>query len=167
MGGGVKRKRRTGRLRASVQAAWGLSPRASKGPRPGLSLPQIVASAMAIASSEDLAAVSMSRVAADLGVATMSLYRYVGAKDELLTLMMDAALQGLPEAVSPGEHWRPALARWARANLAALRQHPWVVRIPVGGPPSCPTRWRGSSEASGVFAARHCPSPRSCRHSCW
>ena len=140
MGGGVKRKRRTGRLPASVQAAWGLHPRPAKGPRPGLSLPQIVAAAMTIASSEDLAAVSMSRVAAELGVATMSLYRYVGAKDELLALMMDAALHDLPEAASPAEHWRPALARWARANLAVLHRHPWVVRIPVGGPPIMPNQ---------------------------
>ena len=146
------------------------SPRRDRGPRPGLSLPQIVAaSAMAIASSDDLAAVSMSRVAAELGVATMSLYRYVAAKDELLTLMMDAAFyRAFPEAA---DAWR-ALAAAAgavpalRRNLAALRQHPWVVRIPV---------WRTPDHAQpgGVVrarprvssAARRLSGPQtSCRH---
>ena len=49
----------------------------------------------------------MARVAQELGVGTMSLYRYVAAKDELLTLMVDAAL-GAP--ARPGQH-RRGLAR--------------------------------------------------------
>ena len=54
----------------------------------------------------------MSRVARELGVGTMSLYRYVAAKRELLTLMVDAGLGSPPEAVA-GEDWRAGLARWA------------------------------------------------------
>jgi hypothetical protein len=68
----------------------------------------------------------------------MSLYRYVGAKEELLALMMDAVFEAPPEARAPREGWRRALSRWARAHLAVLERHPWVVRIPLSAPPLLP-----------------------------
>src|SRR5215468_2656297 len=83
-------------LPASVAAAWGVRDRPHKGPKPGLSLERIVAAAVQVADAEGLAAVSMSRVAAELGTAPMSLYRYVTAKDELLALMLDAAYGPAP-----------------------------------------------------------------------
>ena len=64
-------------LPATIAAAWGLRARPGKGPKPGLSLERIVAAAIRVATADGLAAVSMSRVAAELGAATMSLYRYV------------------------------------------------------------------------------------------
>jgi AcrR family transcriptional regulator len=127
-------------LPASIEQAWGVRQRPSKGPKRGLSLERIVDAAVRIAGSDGLAAVSMSRVAADLGAATMSLYRYVAAKEELLALMLDAATGTPPEVPSPGEDWRAGLARWAYAERAALRQHPWVVRIPISGPPATPNQ---------------------------
>src|SRR3979490_2569423 len=77
-------------LPASIEAAWGLRDRTHKGPKPGLSLGRIVEAGVKVAESEGLAAVSMSRIAAQLGSAPMSLYRYVSAKDELLALMVDS-----------------------------------------------------------------------------
>src|SRR5262249_13348359 len=88
-------------LPASVAAAWGIRDRPHKGPKPGLSLERIVAAAVQVADAEGLAAVSMSRVAAELGTAPMSLYRYVAAKDELLALMFDAAYG--PSPTGPGD----------------------------------------------------------------
>ena len=73
-------------LPRALEVAWGGGVRAGKGPRPGLTLAKIVEAGVRIAASEGLAAVSMSRVASEVGAATMSLYRYVGAKDELLAL---------------------------------------------------------------------------------
>ena len=55
-------------LPASIEAAWGLRQRPTKGPKRGLSLERIVEAAMKIAASDGLAAVSMGRVAADLEV---------------------------------------------------------------------------------------------------
>ncbi|MFC0509272.1 TetR/AcrR family transcriptional regulator [Micromonospora costi] len=125
-------------LPPAIEAAWGLRERASKGPRPGLTLAGIVAAGVAVADAEGLAAVSMSRVAKELGAATMALYRYVGAKDELLTLMVDAAYGESPRASGQGPDWRAALRRWAWAERAALHRHPWVVRVPISGPPLTP-----------------------------
>jgi AcrR family transcriptional regulator len=127
-------------LPASIEAAWGLRARPTKGPRPGLSLERIVEAAMRIAAADGLAAVSMGRVAADLGVSTMALYRYVAAKDELLALMVDATAASVPAAPAPGESWREGLSRWAWAELAIHRRHPWGLRIPISGPPATPNQ---------------------------
>jgi AcrR family transcriptional regulator len=127
-------------LPASIEAAWGLRARSNKGPKRGLSLERIVQAAMRIAAADGLAAVSMGRVAADLGVSTMALYRYVAAKDELLALMVDATAASPPAAPAPGESWRDGLARWAWAELAIHRRHPWGLRIPISGPPATPNQ---------------------------
>src|SRR5262249_36790479 len=129
-------------LPASVAAAWGIRDRPHKGPKPGLSLERIVAAAVQVADAEGLAAVSMSRVAAELGAAPMSLYRHVSAKDELLTLMLDAAYgpypaQPQPEA-GPETGWRAGRARGARAMRAAAQPHPRVLHIPIRGLPTLP-----------------------------
>ncbi len=124
-------------LPAAVAAAWGVRAHPGKGPKPGLSLDRIVAAAVKIASRDGLDAVSMSRVAAELGASTMSLYRYVNAKDELVKLMIDAAW-GPPPEDEPGVGWRAALFRWAWGMRTAFRRHPWAARVPVSGLPVLP-----------------------------
>src|SRR5262245_35900157 len=106
-----------GGLPASIAAAWGLRERPNKGPRPALSLQRIVAAAVRVAAADGLQAVSMGRVASELGVSTMSLYRYVGAKEELLALMADLTFEAPPARRGPEESWRDGLARWARTEL--------------------------------------------------
>ena len=91
----------------------------------GLGTPAIVAAGIAVADTEGLAALSMRRVAAELGAAPMSLYRHVRDKDELLMAMMDAAISevALPE---PPPSWRDGLEAAARAMWATFRRHPWL-----------------------------------------
>jgi AcrR family transcriptional regulator len=121
-----------------IAAAWGLRERPTKGPKRGLSLAEIVAAGVKIAAADGLAAVSMARVAAEVGASTMSLYRYVRAKDELLALMVDAAY-GQPPGTDPtAKPWRDGLVQFARAERAALLAHPWVMQIPLTGPPVTP-----------------------------
>ncbi|MGA4958350.1 TetR/AcrR family transcriptional regulator [Streptomyces lavendulocolor] len=125
-------------LSASLEAAWGLRERPGKGPRPGLSLERIVDAAVGLAAAEGLGAVSMGRVAKELGASTMSLYRYVGAKDELYVLMLDRAIGAPPPPPAPGTGWREALATWAWQQRDALRRNLWMLRVPVSGPPITP-----------------------------
>jgi AcrR family transcriptional regulator len=127
-------------LPASVAAAWGLREGTIRRRAHGLSLERIVAAGIRIATSDGLAAVSMNRVASELGAAPMSLYRHLTAKDELLAHMVDTALAEVPPATVPGDPWRTGLARWASAYLVVLRRHPWLVRIPIGGPPAMPNQ---------------------------
>ncbi|MEV4948235.1 TetR/AcrR family transcriptional regulator [Streptomyces sp. NPDC053755] len=125
-------------LPASIEAAWGLRERPSKGPKPGLTLDRIVATAVRVAAAEGLDAVSMGRIAKELGVSPMSLYRYVGAKSELYVLMTDAATGAPPEVFPPGTPWREAMEAWARAMRDLYRRNLWMVRVPVSGPPATP-----------------------------
>jgi AcrR family transcriptional regulator len=112
----------------SVQLLWGAPARPSRGPKPAMSLERIVATAVAIADAEGLAAVSMQRVASELGFTTMSLYRYVPGKNELVDLMMDKVV-GEPPALHeiPGG-WRPQLERWAHLTYAGFHAHPWFLQ---------------------------------------
>jgi AcrR family transcriptional regulator len=127
-------------LPASIEEAWGVRRRPRKGPKPGLDLDRIVSAAVKVAASEGIAAVSMSRVATELGSSAMSLYRYVAAKDELLALMVDAAFDE-PVAPAPeGEDWRAGMNRWAWTYHDALRRHPWVLHVPIAGPPVMPNQ---------------------------
>jgi AcrR family transcriptional regulator len=120
-----------------LAAAWGLPRRRQRGPRPGLDVERIVGAAVRLAAGEGLAAVSMNRVARELDSAAMALYRYVAGKEELLALMVDAAV-GPPPMPEPGEPWRAALERQARAYHAELQRHPWVLHVPISGPPATP-----------------------------
>jgi len=124
-------------LPAAIASAWGVRAHPGKGPKPGLRLERIVAAAVKIASRDGLDAVSMSRVATELGASTMSLYRYVNAKDELVKLMIDAAW-GPPPDDEPGVGWRAALSRWAWGMRTAFQRHPWAARVPITGLPVLP-----------------------------
>jgi AcrR family transcriptional regulator len=123
-----------------LAAAWGLRRRPGKGPKRGLTLEQIVAAGVRVAAADGLAAVSMARVAAELGAGTMALYRYVGAKSELVNLMVDAAFGPPPPPPETATTWRPALSHWAWAQLAAMRASLWAVLAPLSGPPATPNQ---------------------------
>jgi len=124
----------------SVAAAWRGREPGMRGRRAGLSLPTIVEAGLRVAVADGLGGLSMSRVASELGAATMSLYRHVSAKDELLAHMVDAAFAAPPPAPEPDEAWRTGLTRWASAHLAVLRRHRWLVRVPISGPPLMPNQ---------------------------
>jgi AcrR family transcriptional regulator len=97
---------------------------------PGHSRARIAAAAMEIADTEGFEAVSMRRVAQQLGAGTMTLYHYVANKDELVTLMMDAAMgEVLVPAEELASEWRPAMAQIAISTLASLRKHRWTLDL--------------------------------------
>src|SRR5262245_60943816 len=105
-------------LPPGVQLLWGLREPGRRGPKPSLTLDEIVAAAIEVADAEGLAAVSMARVAKQVGSSTMALYRYVANKDELLLLMSDIGIDDppvLPDAARGPEGWRKGLELWADA----------------------------------------------------
>jgi AcrR family transcriptional regulator len=123
-------------LPPALEAAWGLRDQPRKGPKPGLTLSRIVEAAIGLADRDGLEAVSMARVAAELGAAPMSLYRHVASKDDLLELMTDTAWGPPPDSASGT--WRDKLAAWARAMRGSMYRHPWALRVPVSGLPVYP-----------------------------
>jgi AcrR family transcriptional regulator len=76
-------------LPRGIALAWGIAADPQRGPKRELSVEKIVDAAIEIADADGLGAVSMSSVANRLGYTTMSLYRYVSAKDDLIVLMND------------------------------------------------------------------------------
>jgi AcrR family transcriptional regulator len=114
-----------GRPAAGTRAFPAGSRRPASGPTPASE--RIVATAIEVADSSGLAGLSMRRVAAELGVATMSLYRHVADKDDLLLRMMDAVFGQFPlPADLPGD-WRPRLETAARMLWSMFRRHPWLA----------------------------------------
>ncbi|MFI5563686.1 TetR/AcrR family transcriptional regulator [Amycolatopsis japonica] len=107
----------------AIELLWG----SSEPERPGLSLGRIVAAAIEVADAEGLASLSMRKVAERFGTTTMSLYRYVPGKAELVELMRDAVYGEFPMESSDGLGWRVGLERWARLAWERYHRHPWLV----------------------------------------
>jgi AcrR family transcriptional regulator len=141
-------------LPPGIELAWGRQTRATRGPKPALTLTQIVDEAIAIASTEGLGALSMARVAKSLGTGTMSLYRYVESKDDLLTLMVDTGL-GRPIPRAKNETWRDGLTRWARGVYGRYLANPWSLQVPITGPPLGPNNVAWLEDALSSLTDTH------------
>jgi AcrR family transcriptional regulator len=105
--------------------------------RPGYTREQIAQTAIAIADAEGFEAVSMRRIAGELGSGTMTLYHYVRGKDELIALVSDAIMGEIliPDDELP-DGWREGLAELARRTREIFRRHPWIVEHMGEGDPS-------------------------------
>jgi DNA-binding transcriptional regulator YhcF (GntR family) len=90
---------------------------------------RIVRAAIAIADAEGLAMLSMRRVATDLGVATMSLYRHVPGKEELTLLMADTVFTEEPFPAQPPPGWRERLELAGQMMWRVFRRHPWAAEV--------------------------------------
>jgi len=125
-------------LPPGLDLLWGRRERGKRGPRPGLSAEAIVDAAVRIADAEGLEAISMARVASELGFTTMSLYRYVDSKDELLQLMFNASAFGADSIVLEGDDWRSRLRSWSIIQRDMLDLHPWITQMRMAAPPLAP-----------------------------
>jgi DNA-binding transcriptional regulator YhcF (GntR family) len=98
-------------------------------PEQELSVDRIVRTAIDIADTEGLSALSMRGVAARLGVAAMSPYRYVPSKDDLILLMADTAFGEESYPANAPEEWRSRIELGARTLWTLYRRHPWLAQI--------------------------------------
>ena len=138
-------------LPRAVALAWGVAANPQRGPKRELSIERIVDAAIAIADEQGLGAVSMSSVASALGFTTMSLYRYVTAKDDLILLMQEAGI-GLPSAsIAEAPDWRSGIIRWARETQEHYDAHPWLLDIPILGTPNTPNNLAWMDAALAVL----------------
>lgn len=96
----------------------------------GLSRARIVEEAIALADTAGAGGLTMRMVATRLGVGTMSLYRYVSGREELIDLMTDAAFAERPlPAIDERAEWRGLLEFSARQELEIYRRHPWAPQL--------------------------------------
>ena len=124
--------------RAGVPVSiWDVPEYGGRGPRPRHSRAAIAAAAVSLADAEGIDAVTMRRIAAGLGMGTMSLYNYVPSKEHLVQLMIDH-VSGEYEYADPPSGARAAILDLARQGRDITRRHPWLPRVlqrpPVIGP---------------------------------
>ncbi len=125
--------------------------RAARGPKPAHSRAEIAHVCVHVADADGLDAVSMRRVAAELGTGTTSVYRYVASKEDLFDLMVDLVLGSAP-LPEPTGYWPDdlrALASWQRERIL---RHPWMAELsgrPAVGPHGLAVQERGLRALDG------------------
>ncbi|MEU7035879.1 TetR/AcrR family transcriptional regulator C-terminal domain-containing protein [Streptomyces sp. NPDC046237] len=118
---------------AEPEVIWARPERAGRGPKPAYTRADIVAAAIRIADADGIDALSMRRIAADIGCGTMSLYNYVPRKEDLYELMVDAVSGEYDLPDPPSGDWRADMLQVAREARGILRRHPWVIRLMTTG----------------------------------
>jgi AcrR family transcriptional regulator len=111
----------------SVRLLWEPDAQVTREPKAALSRARVVEAAIKVADAEGIGALTMRRVAETLGFTTMSLYRHVPGKSELLDLMVDA-VWGETEHTPKGP-WRAGLEFYARQLWSMYRAHPWLLQL--------------------------------------
>jgi AcrR family transcriptional regulator len=137
---------------------WQRAPdRPSRRRREPISRDAIVTAAIGLLDREGLAALSMRRLAEELGTGAASLYWHVGSKDGLLDLVMDEIIgEGKVPDPDPG-HWREQLKQVARDQRAASLRHPWLVRVSIGRIPMGPNALRYTERILAILRAGGLP----------
>ena len=116
----------------------------------GLSRAEIVSTAIAVADAEGPDAISMRRIARELDAGAMSLYWYLGSKEELLDLMLES-IEAEIEPPEPSGDWRADLRAFARRTRAAMSRHRWALEFIGSRPPSGPNDARNLERLLSLF----------------
>jgi AcrR family transcriptional regulator len=137
---------------------WQRAPdRQARRRREPISRDAIVTAAVQLLDREGLAALSMRRLAEELGTGAASLYWHVGSKDGLLDLVLDQVIaEGKIPDPDP-EHWQEQVKQVARDQRAASLRHPWVVRVSIGRIPMGPNALRYSERILAILRAGGLP----------
>ena len=117
-----------------------------------LSREQVAAAALELVDRHGLEALSMRRLAEELGVGTMTLYGYFRSKDELLDAVMDAAATGTPAVPREGS-WREQARALAISWRANLERHPSIVQVRLQRPLLRATQFRITEQAIAILRA--------------
>lgn len=126
----------------SIDRLWGDAEPGRRGPKPRYSVDEVVSAAIAVADAEGLAAISVRRIAIELGVSAMSIYTYVPSKAELVELMFDRVLGETEGDLSAAQGWREALTEVARERWRMTERHPWMLDLAMHRPPLGPNLLR-------------------------
>jgi AcrR family transcriptional regulator len=133
------------------------TPRKTAQRRSPLSREAIVAAALKILRAESIDAVSMRRVAADLGTGAASLYAHVANKDELLELVFDEVSGEIPLPEPDPARWREQLRRLWTDSHAALARNGDIARVVLGRVPMGPNALRVAERTLEILRAGEVP----------
>lgn len=135
----------------SIDLLWGDAEPGRRGPKPRHSVDKVVEAAIAVADAEGLTAISVRRIALELGVSAMSIYTYVPSKAELVELMFDRVLGEMAAPPSADVGWREALTDVARERWRMSERHPWMLDLAMHRPPLGPNLVRRHESALGAL----------------
>ncbi len=93
-----------------------------------LSKERVLDAAVALADAQGVEGLSMRKLAQELGVVPMALYKHVANKDELLDGMVDLVV-GEIDPPAGGTDWKAAMRRRVLSARGALLRHPWASRV--------------------------------------
>jgi AcrR family transcriptional regulator len=96
--------------------------------REPLTKERILRSAVALADDGGVDPLSMRRIAEDLGVVPMALYKHVANKDEMLDGMVDVVIDEIDPPLE-GADWKTAIRQRVLSARRALLRHPWASRV--------------------------------------
>ena len=107
---------------------------AGRGPAPSRTRNEIAGAAIAIADAEGIEAVTMRRLANQLGIGTTSLYGYVRGKEELYDLMLDSVAAEHNIGSPPNGDWRSVVCAYAQQLRRSMHRHPWTATLAAARP---------------------------------
>ncbi|AGZ46050.1 TetR/AcrR family transcriptional regulator [Actinoplanes friuliensis] len=125
-----------------------------------LSRERIVDAAAALVDAEGLDAVSVRRLATELGVAGPSLYNHFATKAEILDAVADAVVAQVDVSYFGTHDWSEALRLWAHSYHAVLSAHPNIVPVLAHGPGRRPAALAMADTVYGGLIAAGWPPAR-------
>jgi AcrR family transcriptional regulator len=133
------------------------TPRKAAAPRRALSREVIVATALDVLRAEGVDAVSMRRVASELGTGPASLYAHVAGKDELLDLLYDEVVGTIPLFEPDPARWREQVTQLWIDSRDALARAGDIARYSLGRVPMGPNALRIAELTMSVLRAGGVP----------
>ncbi|MGH9588358.1 MAG: TetR/AcrR family transcriptional regulator [Acidobacteriaceae bacterium] len=124
---GDSKRTMPGKKSTGAKLAWARKPAPTHGPKPSLSADHITRVAIRLVDREGLAALTMQRLAREVGLTTMALYRYFPGKADVVARMIDSAVDPPFHFGRPSSPWNKRLKEWARRCLAIYKVHPWFL----------------------------------------
>jgi AcrR family transcriptional regulator len=120
--------------------------------REPLSREKVLRAAVALADQGGVESLSMRKLALELGVVPMALYKHVASKDELLDGMLDVVVDEIDPAASDVD-WRSAVRQRILSARRALLRHPWASRVMESRTEATPTVLAYMDSMIGMFRA--------------
>jgi AcrR family transcriptional regulator len=124
----------------------------SEPPRVPLSRERVLDAAVALADKGGVDALSMRKIAQELGVVPMALYKHVSSKDELLDGMVDVVVGEIDPPAS-GTDWKTTIRQRVLSARRALLRHPWASRVIESRANPTPTVLAYMDSMIGIFRA--------------
>jgi AcrR family transcriptional regulator len=141
---------------APLAPPWRSVPRRRGTPRPQLSREAIVAAALKVTETDGGEALTMRRVADQIGVSASALYGYVANKEELVQLVLEQIISEIPVPETTGR-WDDTVRAFAREMLGIFQRHPGVAGLTLGRVPSGPSLLAGAEHLLAAMRSAGLP----------